>query len=200
MTIEDLGRAPFARVHAQMLAKVEEVRKSDRGGAVWFVEHDPVFTAGRGTKPDDLATEHVAVERGGKLTFHGPGQLVVYPILKLQRHDARAWLAALEAFGIAICADVGLSAQASVDGTGVFVAGKKVASIGVAIRHWVSFHGIAINVAMDLAPFHAIRPCGLAPQIMSDLATQAGRPLTLAQVRDHARARVSLLVAAAGLP
>ena len=191
--VVDLGRAPFARVHGEMLALVEDLRKSERAGEVWIVEHEPVFTAGRGTGSSELAPDWVAVERGGKVTYHGPGQLVIYPILRLARHDARAWLAALEAFGLAVCADLGLAAVAAQDGTGVFVAGKKVGSIGVAIRHWISFHGIALNVAMDLAPFQAIRPCGLDPEIMSDLATIAGRPVTLDQVRAAVRRRLSLL-------
>lgn len=193
MQVVDLGRAPFARVHAEMLALVEDVRKGERAGEVWFVEHEPVFTAGRGIPQTELAPGQIAVERGGKITYHGPGQLVVYPIVRLARRDARAWLAALETYGLAICAELGLTATASVDGTGVFVGDKKVGSIGVAIRHWISFHGLALNVAMDLRPFHTIRPCGLAPEIMADLTQVAGRAIALDEVRAAARARLSAL-------
>ena len=86
-----------------------------------------------------------------------------------------------------------MRAEPSVDGTGVFVGGKKVASIGVAIRHWVNLHGIAINVAMDLVPFGRVRPCGLDPNIMSDLSRVLGRMVTLDEVKHSARAQVSLL-------
>lgn len=195
--VVDRGRAPFAQVHAEMLALVEHLRKSEDAGEVWLVEHDSVFTAGRGVPESERRPQEIPVERGGKLTYHGPGQVVVYPIVTLLRRDARAWLRGCEAFGVAICAELGLHAEASVDGTGVFVGGKKVASIGVAIRHWISFHGLAINVAMDLSPFSTIRPCGLPPEIMSDLATLAGREIPLERVRAAARAHLSLLVQAA---
>lgn len=180
-----------------MLALVEELRKSEESGEVWFVEHDPVVTAGRGVPEAQRAADQVAVERGGKLTFHGPGQLVIYPIVKVPRRDARAWLRGCETFGVAICEELGFAAEASLDGTGVFVAGKKVVSLGVALRHWISFHGLAINVAMDLAPFSTIRPCGLDPRIMSDLSTLAGAPIPLERVREAARRHLSLLVRAA---
>ena len=111
----------------------------------------------------------VPIERGGEITYHGPGQLVVYPIVRLRKKDVRAWLRAIEAFGVAICAHFGLTATPSVDGTGVFVEHRKIASIGVAIRHWINLHGISINVAMDLQAFHAIRPCGLDPSAMPTL-------------------------------
>lgn len=198
LPVKDLGRAGFASVHARMLEVADRVRKHEQPSQVWLVEHEPVFTAGRGARRADLTVDAVPVERGGQLTYHGPGQLVVYPIVELGTRDARAWLRALESFGIAVCARFGVVATGSGDGTGVFVGGRKVASIGVAIRRWVAFHGLALNVAMDLAPFHAIRPCGLAPEVMVDLSTLLKRPVDLAEAKAHARAEVSLLAAAAG--
>ena len=180
------GRAPYPAIHAEMLDLLEQVRRGESSGEVWLVEHDPVYTAGRATPADDLREDIVPIERGGRITYHGPGQLVVYPIAPLPQKDVRDWLRRIEAFGVAVCAAFGLEATPSVDGTGVFVGRNKVASIGVAIRHWINFHGIAINVAMDLAAFHSIRPCGLDPDVMSDLRRESGADITM----DHARAAV----------
>lgn len=159
-----------------------------------LVEHEPVYTAGRATPVVDLRDGVVPIERGGRITFHGPGQLVVYPIVRLPRRDVRDWLRRLEAFGMRVAAAFGLDAEPSVDGTGVFVGGRKVASIGVHVKHWINLHGIGINVAMDLAPWHAIRPCGLSPDVMTDLARAAGRPLTIAEAATAATAAVSALL------
>jgi len=179
----DLGRRPFEEVHAEMLAQLAQIHRGESAGEVWIVEHDPVYTAGRATPKEQLRDGIVEVERGGQVTYHGPGQLVVYPIVRLPRRDVRAWLQSLEAFGVAICGHFGLDAEPSVDGTGVFVDGSKVASIGVAVRHWINLHGISINVAMDLLAFHQIQPCGLDPAIMSDLSRATGRPVTLEETR-----------------
>ena len=158
-----------------------------------LVEHEPVYTAGRATPRDELQPDIVAIERGGKITYHGPGQLVVYPVVRLPRRDVRDWLRRLEALGVAVASTLELQAEPSVDGTGVFVRGKKFASIGVAVKHWVNLHGIAINVAMDGAPWQRVRPCGLSPEVMTDLATAAGRPVTMADVKRAVRPALSLL-------
>lgn len=152
-------------------------------GRVLLVEHDAVYTAGRGTPPDELGPHVVEIDRGGKITYHGPGQLVIYPIVRLPHRDAREWLRRLEAFGVAVCSSFGLEAKASVDGTGVFVGDHKVASIGVAIKRWTNLHGIAINVAMDPSPWFAVRPCGRPPETMSDLSRACGRTVALDEVR-----------------
>jgi lipoate-protein ligase B len=191
--IEDLGRADYGTVLATMRALHARVCAGQSAGCMLLVEHDPVYTAGRATPAAELGPGIVAVERGGRVTFHGPGQLVVYPIVPLPRPDLRDWLRRLEAFGIAVCADFGLDAAASVDGTGVFVGGRKVASIGVAVRRWVNLHGIAINVAMDLAAWRRVRPCGLDPELMTDLRTAAGRDIDMAAVKASVRQRVFVL-------
>ncbi len=177
-----------------MLALHTDVAAGVTPGRVLLVEHEPVYTAGRATPAGDIAAAAaVPIERGGRITYHGPGQLVIYPILPLPRRDLRDWLHRLEAFGVAVCAAFGLPAEPSVDGTGVFVHGRKVASIGVAVKRWVNLHGIAINVAMDLEPWHAVRPCGLAPEIMTDMSRAAGRPIGLAEARAAVRDRVFVL-------
>lgn len=177
-----------------MLRIAEAVRKGEMTGLVLLVEHDPIYTAGRATPAEDITADMAPVERGGKITYHGPGQLVVYPILRLPERDARAWLRRLEALGVAACAAFGLDATPSVDGTGVFVHGKKVASIGVALRHWINLHGISINFDMDLGPFERIRPCGLDPGVMSDLSRLAGHPIDRSDVVEAVRGCLTLLV------
>ncbi len=171
------------------------VHRGETDGRVLLVEHDPVYTAGRATPAEDLGPDIVAIDRGGRITYHGPGQLVVYPVVRLPRRDVRDWLRRLESLGVAVAAAFGLEATASVDGTGVFVGNRKFASIGVAVKHWTNLHGIALNVAMDLAPWQAVRPCGLSPDVMTDLSTAAGRAITMAAAKAAVREAVSLLVA-----
>lgn len=194
--IEDLGRQPFAAVHRRMLELHAAVRAGGHAGAVLLVEHEPVYTAGRATPAAEMQPSFVPVERGGRITYHGPGQLVVYPIVPLPRRDLRDWLQRLERFGIAVAARFGLAAEGSVDGTGVFVGRHKLASIGVAVRHWINLHGISINVQMDLQPWHRVRPCGLAPEVMSDLSRLCGRAVSMEAARAAARAAVFVLTAA----
>lgn len=191
--IENLGRQPYAPVLATMRTLHGDVAAGRAPGRVLFVEHEPVYTAGRATPEHDLRPGIVPIERGGKITYHGPGQLTVYPIVRLPRRDVRDWLRRLEQFGMAIAAHFGLVAEPSVDGTGVFVSGRKFASIGVHVKQWVNLHGIGVNVAMDLAPWHQVRPCGLSPDVMTDLSRAAGRPLSIEAAAAAAAAAVSVL-------
>ena len=195
--IEDLGRQPFAPVHERMLALHAAVHRGEHDGRVLLVEHDAVYTAGRRTPPAELTAAVVPIGRGGQITYHGPGQLVVYPIVRLPRRDVHDWLRRLERFGVAVCRAFGLDATPSVDGTGVFVGQRKVASIGVAIKHWINLHGIAINVAMDLSAWQRVRPCGLSPDIMTDLSRLCGRAVELDDAKAAARAAVFVLTDAA---
>jgi lipoyl(octanoyl) transferase len=197
--IENLGRAEFAATLARMRALHAAVHAGTTAGRVLLVEHEPVYTAGRATPAADLRPGIVAIDRGGRITYHGPGQLVVYPIVRLPERDLRAWLHRLESFGVRIAAAFGLAATPSVDGTGVFVDGRKFASIGVHVKHWINLHGIAINVAMDMAPWQAIRPCGLPPEMMTDLATACGRPVAMAEAIAAATAAVGALTQPAAL-
>ena len=191
--IEDLGTEAFTRTHQKMKALAEDVHHGHSEGKILLVEHPPVHTAGRATPQEELREGVVPIERGGRTTFHGPGQLVIYPILRLPKRDVHAWLRTLENYTIAICVEFGLTGEASVDGTGVFVDTKKVASIGVAIRHWINLHGVAINVDMDLAGFFEISPCGLEPTTMTDLSRAAGRPITMNSAKQAARLHSPIL-------
>lgn len=143
---------------------------------IWFVEHPPVFTLGVRTDPAHLLAPGgipvVQTDRGGQVTYHGPGQLVVYVLLDLKRLGlgVRALVHALEAAVIETVTRYGVAAQARRDAPGVYVDGKKLAAIGLRVRRHCSYHGIAINVNMDLSPFERIRPCGFADLEVTQLA------------------------------
>ena len=143
---------------------------------VWCLEHPPVYTLGAAGKrehvlaPGDIPV--VPVDRGGQVTYHGPGQLVVYPLLDLRRHalGIRDLVSALEGAVIDCVAEDGIVASARRDAPGVYVDGAKLASIGLRVRRHSTYHGLAVNVAMDLAPFAGINPCGYVGLAVTDLA------------------------------
>ena len=143
---------------------------------IWLLEHDPVFTLGMNGKPEHvLAAGHIPViniDRGGQVTYHGPGQLIVYPLLELRRYKlgVRDLVMALEHAVINTVAQWDIKAEARRDAPGVYVDGKKLASIGLRIRRGCCYHGVAFNVAMDLEPFDRINPCGYQGLQVTDLA------------------------------
>jgi lipoyl(octanoyl) transferase len=143
---------------------------------LWCLEHPPVYTLGMNADPSHVLAAGdipvVRIDRGGQVTYHGPGQLVVYPLVDLKRRGlgVRALVTALESALVALAADFGITAVARRDAPGVYVGGRKLASIGLRIRRGASYHGLALNVAMDLAPFSRINPCGFAGLEVVDLA------------------------------
>lgn len=147
---------------------------------IWFVEHPPVYTLGmRGGREHLLAPGDIPVvqiDRGGQVTYHGPGQLVAYVMLNLERRalTPRKLVQALESAVIDTVADYGVTAVARRDAPGVYVAGAKLAAVGLRVKRHCSYHGLAVNVAMDLAPFAGINPCGYADLRVTDLRTLAG--------------------------
>lgn len=147
---------------------------------IWFVEHPPVYTLGmRGSREHLLAPGDIPVvqiDRGGQVTYHGPGQLVAYVLLNLERRalTPRKLVQALESAVIDTVADYGVTAVARRDAPGVYVAGAKLAAVGLRVKRHCSYHGLAVNVAMDLAPFAGINPCGYANLPVTDLHTLAG--------------------------
>lgn len=191
--VENLGQKPYEPLLLQMRELHEAVQRG-ADGRIWLVEHEPVYTAGRATPKDEISAGIVPIERGGKITYHGPGQLTIYPIIPLPKRDLRDWLKRIETYGVRIAEAFGLRAEPSVDGTGVFVAGRKFASIGVAVKRWVNLHGIGVNVTVDQAPWQKVRPCGLSPDIMTDLSTAAGRPVSMKEAAEHATAAISVLL------
>ncbi len=178
--VVDLGRIPYVAAWELQVARVAARTEGRVPDALLVCEHEPVVTTGRGTADDALLTARFpvhAVERGGAATYHGPGQIVVYPIVALApgRRDLRAWLAALEQACIDALADFGLAAGRRPGATGVWIAGeRKLASLGVAARRWVAWHGLALNHAPDLSHFAAIRPCGMPASVMTSMAAELG--------------------------
>lgn len=147
---------------------------------IWFVEHPPVYTLGmRGSREHLLATGAIPVvqiDRGGQVTYHGPGQLVAYVMLNLERRSLtpRKLVQALESAVIDTVAEYGVTAAARRDAPGVYVAGAKLAAVGLRVKRHCSYHGLAVNVAMDLTPFSGINPCGYANLPVTDLRALAG--------------------------
>jgi lipoate-protein ligase B len=151
-----------------------------------LVEHEPVVTLGRGTRatslplpPTELARRGVGVvevERGGDVTYHGPGQLVGYPILQLREHreDLHWYLRQLEGALVTALGTLGIAAARNPGLTGVWTGGRKIASIGIHVKQWVTFHGFALNVSTDLRGFDLIVPCGIRDVVMTSVAAELG--------------------------
>lgn len=163
--VRDLGLVPLTDVWEEMQA-LTAARTSATRDEVWFVEHPPVYTLGMRADrshliaPGDIPV--VAIDRGGQVTYHGPGQLVAYVMLDLSRlgFSPRSLIQALERAVIETVADYGVVANARRDAPGVYVSGAKLAAVGLRVKRHCSYHGLAVNVAMDLAPFRGINPCG----------------------------------------
>lgn len=178
--VTDLGTAPYRDVWARQLALVEQRQVGLAPDTLIVVEHPHVFTLGRRreSKQNVLApgdVEVLEIERGGDVTYHGPGQLVAYPIVLLEdgERDLHAFLRNLEEAVIRVCARAGVTADREPGKTGVWTttpAGrKKLCSMGIACRKWVTFHGLALNVTTDLSYFARINPCGFEASVMTSL-------------------------------
>ncbi|WP_119969069.1 lipoyl(octanoyl) transferase LipB [Shewanella japonica] len=165
--IRHLGRQDYESVWHAMQAYTDN-RDSDSNDELWIVEHSPVFTQGQAGKsehilnPGDIPV--IQVDRGGQVTYHGPGQLVVYPLIDIKRSKlgVRQLVNNIEHSIVDMLAMYDVNAYAKADAPGVYVDERKVASLGLRIRKGCSFHGLALNVDMDLAPFQRINPCGYA--------------------------------------
>jgi lipoyl(octanoyl) transferase len=177
--VRDLGFAPLPDVWARMQAFTAE-RTADTADEIWFVEHPAVYTLGmRGDRrhllaPGDIPV--VPIDRGGQVTYHGPGQLVVYVMLDLGRRGwgPRKLVQTLEDAVVDTVATYGVQARGRRDAPGVYVGDAKVAAVGLRVKRHCSYHGLAVNVAMDLAPFQGINPCGYEGLSVTDLRTLCG--------------------------
>ncbi|SHF04742.1 lipoyl(octanoyl) transferase [Microbulbifer donghaiensis] len=178
--VRNLGRRDYESVWRAM-SYYTDTRDENSADEIWCVEHEPVFTQGQAGKAEHLLNTGdipvVQVDRGGQVTYHGPGQLVVYPLLDLRRSKVgvRDLVTALESATVAMLQAFGIAAAPRADAPGVYLtegprAGNKIASIGLRVRRGCSFHGIAINIDMDLAPFLRINPCGYAGMQMVQMA------------------------------
>ena len=177
--IRHLGQVPYEPTWRAM-QKFTDDRDGSTPDEIWFVEHPAVFTLGLNASREHLLSTGdipvIQIDRGGQVTFHGPGQLVVYPLIDLGRHPlgVRQLVVALENAVIAYVAELGVIAQGSREAPGVYVGGAKLASVGLRIRRRASYHGLALNVSLDLAPFERINVCG-------------HRGLAVTRLADHSR-------------
>jgi lipoyl(octanoyl) transferase len=198
----ELGLTPYLEAWELQRSIAAEVQAGDRPDTVIFLEHPPVVTLGRRTAegelhvPANAEVEVVETDRGGKSTFHGPGQLVCYPILDLNRHgrDVRKYCRDLEEALIRTVAAFDLGATRIEGLTGLWLERppRKIASIGVHISRWVTTHGYALNVDLDPAPFTEwITACGLEDAAFTTLARELGRPVTVDEVRPAAAAAIA---------
>ena len=186
LEVRRLGRTRYEDAHALQQELVAQRAAGRIGDVLVLTEHEPVITHGRGTPADELAAlgasgiPLVEVERGGEATYHGPGQLVAYPILLLEedRRDLHHYLRDLEEVVIGVLSEFTLEGLRRPGLTGVWIGERKVCSIGVAVRRWVTWHGLALNLHTDLAPFRRFHPCGLAPDVMTRLADHVELPPT----------------------
>lgn len=195
--VADWGRTNYADALARQHDCVSRRIAGENGDTLVFTEHEPVFTVGMRTgaenhlvwSAEELAREHVAVvktNRGGDITYHGPGQIVGYPIVSLEpRRDLHAYLRFLEQVLIESLRQHGLDGTRRDGLTGIWIGTRKIAAIGVAVRRWVAYHGFALNVKANLAHFGGIVPCGIAASdgSVTSMHVELGRPVELAAVQ-----------------
>ncbi len=186
--LADLGQREYRSTWELQQRLVDERIADQIPDVLILVEHPHVFTLGRrGDRSNFLSSELPVfhVERGGDVTYHGPGQIVGYPILKLAgpEQDIHGYLRRVEEVLIRTLRDFGVRAQRSQKQTGVWVGDKKIASIGVAVKAWVTYHGFALNVNTDLTYFGKIRPCGLEPSVMTSMKELAGSPASMEDIK-----------------
>ena len=201
-----LGRLGFAEALARQEELVAAKRaQPDAPDALWLLEHEPVYTIGRSPDQTSLrGAKHLPhplfeINRGGQATYHGPGQLVGYFLLDLRRYgqDLHRYLRWIEALLIELLAQYEVEAKTRAGLTGVWIEDRKIASIGVGVRHWITMHGFALNVSGDLSPFDHITPCGIANVAMTSIEKETGaihRPTAVAgEMEDLVRKRISAL-------
>jgi lipoyl(octanoyl) transferase len=206
LQVRHLGRVPYAEalsLQARLVADRQAGRISD---TLLLLEHDPVFTLGRNARAENVLHPEQALRargfevfetgRGGDVTYHGPGQVVGYPILDLSpdRCDVHRYVRDLEEVMIRTCADYGVAARRVAGMTGAWVEDEKVGAIGVRIARWVTSHGFAFNVATDLAPFDLIVPCGIRGRGVTSLERLIDRPLPLADVAARLAAHLAAVL------
>ncbi len=191
-----LGRQPYEPVWRAM-QDFTDVRDAATPDEIWLVEHDPVFTLGQAGRAEHVLGAGeipvLQVDRGGQVTYHGPGQIVAYPLLDLRRLKlgVREYVERMEQAVIDTLAEWNIGASRREGAPGVYVAGAKVAALGIRVRRGCTFHGLAFNIAMDLEPFHRINPCGYAGLEVTSVV-ECGGPASI----DAARAPLVAALAA----
>ena len=174
MHIENLGLRPYQEIWDAMRVYTA-ARDATSEDQIWLVQHPPVYTQGQAGKPEHLLAPGdipvIQIDRGGQITYHGPGQTVMYLLLDIRRAGIgiRALVSLIEASVIGFLQEQGIRAQSRADAPGVYVGGKKIASLGLRVRGGCTYHGVALNVDMNLEPFSRINPCGLIGMQMTQL-------------------------------
>ncbi len=200
LKVENWGLVHYEEANRRQQEMVDAVAEGAEERLI-VCTHPPVVTLGRGSVPEDLAGwsgETYESSRGGRATFHGPNQIVIYPILDLKKsrpaiptRDVHAYLRALERATVeALKGSCLLHCEARTTKvgetslTGVWVGDKKIASIGIAVRKWITYHGVAVNILDDESAFRGINPCGFSPSVMTSLEAELGRPVDYEKVRE----------------
>ncbi|MCM2320063.1 MAG: lipoyl(octanoyl) transferase LipB [Pseudomonas sp.] len=194
--VRELGLVDYPQAW-QAMQRFTNQRGPDTGDEIWLLEHPPVFTQGQAGKAEHLLMPGdipvIQADRGGQVTYHGPGQLIAYLLLDVRRSGVgvRELVSRMERSLVDLLASYGVAAYAKPDAPGVYVGAAKIASLGLRIRNGRSFHGLALNVDMDLEPFGRINPCGYAGMAMTQLKDQAREPIEFAEVRTRLRAQLA---------
>lgn len=196
--VRNLGVMGYAEAHALQLQCVQEqLERDDIPEQVLVTEHPSVFTLGRAgslngliKSRDEISSSGVDIvhtERGGDITYHGPGQLVVYPIINLRKRNlsVSAYIHILEEIMLLTAADSGVTAARDERNRGIWVGDNKIGSVGIRIRHGISFHGLALNVNLSLEPFRWVRPCGLTGVGVSSLQEELEENISIEKVRNN---------------
>jgi lipoyl(octanoyl) transferase len=197
LAVRRLGRIPYAAGLELQARLVQQRQAGEIPDTLLLLEHDPVFTIGRNGKADNVLVPEDALKaqgfdvfetgRGGDVTYHGPGQVVGYPILDLSpdRRDVHRYVRDLEEVMIRTCAAYGLQGSRVSGRTGCWIGDEKIGAIGVRISRWVTSHGFALNVTTDLSAFRLIVPCGISDRGVTSLEKALGRPVDLDEVMDR---------------
>lgn len=187
MKTRDLGLADYQTVYDEMTTFTEQ-RQSDTPDELWFLQHPPVFTQGQAGKAEHLLFPGeipvIQTDRGGQVTYHGPGQLVVYLMIDIARKGwgARQLVSSIEQAIVDTLAEWDIDAAPKADAPGVYTDGRKIASLGLRIRHGRSFHGLALNIDMDLEPFQRINPCGYSGMAMTQMTAETSKGVSFEAV------------------
>ncbi|MEI6763268.1 MAG: lipoyl(octanoyl) transferase LipB [Actinomycetes bacterium] len=190
MALKSLGLVPYEDALAGQRKIHAEVADGTRTNTLILLEHPPVYTAGRRTTIEERpldGTPVIDVDRGGKITYHGPGQIVGYPIIKLKnRNDVVGYVREIESALIEVCKEFGINAEAYCERSGVWLrderGDRKIAAIGIRVAKGVTMHGFALNVSPDLLAFERIIPCGFTDSGVTSMAAELGRPITIEEV------------------
>ncbi|WP_373532637.1 lipoyl(octanoyl) transferase LipB [Vampirovibrio sp.] len=196
LAIQDFALSDYPTVWTLQKRLVQQRLNEEIPDTLLIGEHPPVITLGRGSHAENLLNPSVpvhAVERGGDVTYHGPGQLIAYPIFHLPvgQRDLHQYLRNLETLIILTLQDFGITGQRNPGWTGVWVEAPeggqclKLASIGVSVKKWVTYHGLALNVCTDLAAFSQMNPCGLQSQVMTSMQAVLKRPISVEAVKER---------------